>query len=69
MVNTSVDDGPIQSVSTRIRLDGGSGECEACGDGIDARERFKVAAVRSDGLIDHHEFCSGSCIDDWDGPN
>lgn len=67
MVNASVDGGPIQSVSTRIRLDGGSGECEACGGAIEGGERFKVAAVKSGGRIDHHEFCSGGCIDDWDG--
>lgn len=66
MVRSSVGEGPIQSVSTRIRLDGSDGECEACGETIEGGERFKVAAVRSGGRVTHHEFCSGDCIDNWE---
>ncbi|AGN01426.1 hypothetical protein L593_07405 [Salinarchaeum sp. Harcht-Bsk1] len=65
MAESSVDEGPIQSVSTRIRLDGGSGECEACGGSIEGGERFKVAAVRTGGRIVYHDFCGGDCIDNW----
>jgi hypothetical protein len=65
MAESSVDPGPIQSVSTRIRLDGGSGECKACGGDIEAGERFKVAAVETDDRIVYREFCSRDCIDDW----
>lgn len=65
MVTGDVDQGPIQSVSTRIRLDGSSGECEACGAAIEAGKRFKLAAVRTGGRIVHYEFCCGGCIDDW----
>ncbi|WP_248517538.1 DUF7576 family protein [Salinarchaeum laminariae] len=66
MAESSVDEGPIQSVSTRIRFDDGSGTCEACGTAIEAGERFKVAAVRSSGRIVYNEFCGAECIDDWD---
>ncbi|GAB3689685.1 hypothetical protein GCM10028857_25310 [Salinarchaeum chitinilyticum] len=66
MVESSVNEGPIQSVSTRIRFDDGSGECEACGEAIDAGERFKVAAIRTSGRIVYHEFCTAECIDDWE---
>lgn len=66
MVGSSVDEAPIQSVSTRIRLDGGSGTCEACGGDIDAGKRFKVAAIQTDSRVVYHEFCGAGCIDDWE---
>jgi len=65
MVRSDVGDEPIQSISTRIRLDGADGECVACGETIDAGERFKVAAVRSGGRIVHHDFCGADCVDNW----
>jgi len=67
MAERGVEDGPIQSVSTRIRLDGGTGECSTCGIDIDGGERFKVAAIETGGQIVYQEFCGDDCIDDWNG--
>lgn len=68
MAQRSVENEAIQSVSTRIRLDGGAGECSSCGADIEAGERFKVAAVEDGGQIVYQDFCGGDCIDDWDAP-
>lgn len=59
--------GQVQSVSTRIRFDGGTAECTACGASIDAGERHKVAAVRRESRVVHREFCTAECIDEWQG--
>jgi len=58
----------VQSVSTRIRLDGGSAECVACGGAIEVGERHKVAAVDDGSRIVYREFCTDSCIETWQTP-
>lgn len=55
----------VQSVSTRIRFDGGSIECVACGEAIEVGERHKVAAIEADSRIVYREFCTGECIESW----
>lgn len=62
------DRADVQSVSTRIRFDGGSAECVACGDDIDAGERHKVAAVEAESRVVYHPFCTDECIDSWATP-
>jgi hypothetical protein len=54
--------GGVESVSTRVLLDGTPRRCHTCGDNIAAGAQYKCLTVRAgDGSITQITFCDGDC--------
>jgi hypothetical protein len=56
--------GTVESVSTRVLLNGGVRECRACGATIASGTRYRCLTVRdADGTVSKVWFCGDDCAD------
>jgi len=54
----------VESVSTRVLLNGGVRECRACGTTIASGTRYRCLTVRdADGTVSKVWFCGDDCAD------
>ncbi len=61
---SAVLQGTVESVSTRVLLNGGVRECRACGTTIASGTRYRCLTVRdADGTVSEVCFCGDDCAD------
>jgi hypothetical protein len=55
-------DGDVESTSTRVLIDGGPRQCQACEAHIAAGARYRCLTVRDGGGVSELAFCDGDCF-------